>query len=320
MLFSKNAILIFISIQNFLNMNLKNWIHAFRLRTLPLALSSIAMGAFLAVFFNAFRWDISLLAALTTIFLQVLSNLANDYGDAQKGTDNQKRIGPERTVQSGKISVFAMRLAIIIFIGLSLISGIVLISHGTQGMDLRVGILFLVLGISAIAAAILYTVGKKAYGYSGLGDLFVFLFFGLLAVLGTFFLNTQFLRWDIWLPAASLGFLSTGVLNLNNLRDIENDLSSGKITIAVRLGIKRAKYYHFLLMALALISALVFNLMNLRNWLSLLWLLPIIPIFAIDLIKIAKIEDLKLLDPFLKKLALKTLLFVIIYGVCLVFS
>lgn len=301
-------------------MNLKIWIHAFRLRTLPLALSSIAMGAFLAAFFNSFRWDVSLLAALTTLFLQILSNLANDYGDAQKGTDNQQRIGPKRTVQSGKISVAAMRSAIIIFSCLSLISGIVLISLGTQGMDLRVGILFLVLGISAIAAAILYTIGKKAYGYSGLGDLFVFLFFGLLAVLGTFFLNTQFLRWDIWLPAASMGFLSTGVLNLNNLRDIENDLASGKITIAVHLGVRKAKYYHFLLIAFALISALVFNLMNLRNWLSLLWLIPIIPIFIVDLIKIAKIEDLKLLDPFLKKLALKTLLFVLIYGGCLVFS
>lgn len=301
-------------------MQVQHWIHAFRLRTLPLALSSIAMGAFLAAFYNVLKWDISLLAALTTVFLQVLSNLANDYGDALKGTDNQHRVGPERAVQSGKISVMQMRRAIIVFSALSLISGIVLISHGLRGLDARVSLLFLILGLSAIASAILYTVGKKAYGYSGLGDLFVFLFFGLLAVIGTFFLNAQFLRWDIWLPAASLGFLSTGVLNLNNLRDIHNDRNSGKNTIAVRLGIESTKIYHFFLIGLGLFSALTFNLLNLKSWIALLWLIPILPLFIIDLIKIKEIKDLKLLDPYLKKLALKTLLFVLLFGICLVWS
>ncbi|MBN1649770.1 MAG: 1,4-dihydroxy-2-naphthoate polyprenyltransferase [Bacteroidales bacterium] len=301
-------------------MQVQHWIHAFRLRTLPLALSSIAMGAFLAAFYNVLKWDISLLAALTTVFLQVLSNLANDYGDALKGTDNQHRVGPERAVQSGKISVMHMRRAIIVFSALSLISGIVLISHGLRGLDARVSLLFLILGLSAIASAILYTVGKKAYGYSGLGDLFVFLFFGLLAVIGTFFLNAQFLRWDIWLPAASLGFLSTGVLNLNNLRDIHNDRNSGKNTIAVRLGIESTKIYHFFLIGLGLFSALTFNLLNLKSWIALLWLIPIVPLFIIDLIKIMEIKDLKLLDPYLKKLALKTLLFVLLFGICLVWS
>lgn len=277
------------------------------------------MGAFLAAFFGGFKIEVSIWAAITTIFLQILSNLANDYGDAQKGTDSEQRIGPERTVQSGMISKLAMRKAITLFVGLSLFSGIVLIYYGTQGLDMRIGLLFLVLGISAIAAAILYTVGKRSYGYSGLGDLFVFIFFGLLAVLGTYFLNAQSLRWDIWLPAASLGLLSTGVLNLNNLRDSENDQNSGKITVAVRLGVKGAKNYQVLLIVLALLTALVFNLMNLRSYLSLLWLIPILPLFAIDLVKIYKIEDLRLLDPFLKKLALKTLLFVLLFGCCLLF-
>jgi len=298
---------------------LKDWIQAFRLRTLALALSSIAMGAFLAAFFGGFKWEVSILAGVTTIFLQILSNLANDYGDAQKGTDSEHRIGPERTVQSGKISTSAMRSAIILFAGLSLVSGIVLIYYGTLGLDRRVGLLFLVLGLSAIAAAILYTVGKKSYGYSGLGDLFVFIFFGLLAVLGTYFLNTQMLRWDIFLLAASLGFLSTGVLNLNNLRDIENDQNSGKITIAVRLGIMGAKKYHIFLIASALLAALLFNLINLRSYYSLLWIIPVLPLFAIDLVKIYRIKDLRLLDPFLKKLALKTLLFVLLFGSCLLF-
>ncbi len=298
---------------------MKDWIQALRLRTLALALSSIAMGAFLAAFFGGFKWEVSILAGVTTVFLQILSNLANDYGDAQKGTDSEHRIGPERTVQSGKISTSAMRSAIILFAGLSLVSGIVLIYYGTLGLDRRVGLLFLVLGLSAIAAAILYTVGKKSYGYSGLGDLFVFIFFGLLAVLGTYFLNTQMLRWDIFLLAASLGFLSTGVLNLNNLRDSENDRNSGKITIAVRLGIMGAKKYHILLIVSALLAALLFNLINLRSYYSLLWIIPVLPLFAIDLVKIYRIKDLRLLDPFLKKLALKTLLFVLLFGGCLLF-
>ena len=219
-------------------MQIQAWIHAFRLRTLALALSSIAMGAFLAAYYNGLRMEISLLAALTTVFLQILSNLANDYGDAKKGTDNQHRVGPERAVQSGKISLKEMQAAIIIFSGLSLISGVILISQATKGLSSEVGILFLIIGLLAIASAILYTVGKKAYGYSGFGDLFVFIFFGLIAVIGTFFLNTQFILPQIWLAAVSLGFFSTGVLNLNNLRDIENDRNSGKNTIVVRLGLK----------------------------------------------------------------------------------
>ncbi|MBN2237945.1 MAG: 1,4-dihydroxy-2-naphthoate polyprenyltransferase [Bacteroidales bacterium] len=298
-------------------MQIKTWIHAFRLRTLPLALSSIAMGAFLAVFFDGFRWEISLLAALTTLFLQILSNLANDYGDAQKGTDNHHRIGPERTVQSGKISPAAMRKAMVLFVGFSLISGIVLIARATKGMDLQVGLLFLALGILAIAASIMYTVGKKAYGYSGLGDIFVFVFFGLLAVLGTYFLNTQSMRWDVLLPAISLGFFSTGVLNLNNLRDIQNDRNSGKNTIAVRLGVKLGKCYHYALILGGMLSALLFDLLNYQTFWMLLWMIPILPLFLFDLIAISKITNLQELDPFLKKLALKTLLFVVTYGVCL---
>lgn len=298
---------------------MKNWIQAFRLRTLALALSSIAMGAFVAAYFGSFRLGISLLAALTTLFLQILSNLANDYGDAQKGTDNKNRVGPERTVQSGKISQKEMKSAMTIFVGLSLISGILLIFHGTQGMDMSVSFSFFVLGIAAIAASILYTVGKKAYGYSGFGDFFVFIFFGIVAVVGTFILNAQYFRWDVLLPAASLGFFSTGVLNLNNLRDIENDSLSGKNTIAVRLGERFTKHYHLLLIILGIVSALLFNLLNFMSILSFLWIILVVPLFIADLVKIYKITELKLLDPFLKKLAIKTLLFVLIYGLGLIF-
>jgi 1,4-dihydroxy-2-naphthoate octaprenyltransferase len=275
------------------------------------------MGAFLAAFFDGFRWEISLLAAVTTLFLQILSNLANDLGDALKGTDNQHRIGPLRAVQSGKISAVAMRKAVILFVGLSLISGIVLIAKSIRGTDLEIGIGFFLLGIAAIAAAVFYTIGKKAYGYAGFGDFFVFVFFGLVAVIGTYFLNTLQFRWDILLPASSLGFLSAGVLNLNNLRDIENDKNSGKMTLAVKLGEKGAKYYHLFLISAAFLSALLFNPINTQNAWSLGWLVILLPLFVVDLIRIFKTQNLRLLDPFLKKLALKTLLFVLVYGVFL---
>lgn len=299
-------------------MQLKVWIHALRLRTLPLALSSIAMGAFLAAFFDGFRWKISLLAAVTTLFLQILSNLANDFGDAQKGTDNQHRLGPERAVQSGKISAVAMKKAIIIFVGLSLISGIVLIFRSTRGMNLEIGMGFFAIGVGAIAAAVFYTIGKKSYGYSGLGDLFVFVFFGLVAVVGTYFLNTLQFRWDILLPAVSLGFLSAGVLNLNNLRDIANDKNSGKMTLAVRFGERGAKFYHLFLILGAFLSAFLFNLKNSENPWSFGWIILLLPLFVVDLVQIFKTRNLRMLDPFLKKLALKTLLFVIVYGAFLI--
>lgn len=301
-------------------MQIKDWIHAFRLRTLPLALSSIAMGAFVAAFFHGFKADVTIWAAITTLFLQILSNLSNDYGDHQKGTDNHMRVGPQRAVQSGRISPGSMRLAIIVFVGLSLISGIVLIISGTRGLDNGVGLTFLVLGILAIAASVFYTVGKRAYGYSGFGDLFVFIFFGLLAVIGTYFLNTQQFRWDILLPASSLGFLSTGVLNLNNLRDRANDKVSGKITVAVRLGVQGAKLYHFWLIVLAVLAAVVFNLINFTSIYSLAWAVIMLPLFGLDLLKIYRINNLRELDPFLKKLALETLLFVLLFGGCLLLA
>jgi len=177
----------------------KSWITAFRLRTLPLAISSILMGSFLAIASGIYNWFVISLSIITTLFLQILSNLANDYGDGIKGTDNKDRVGPVRTIQSGKISPKEMRIGIVIFIILSLISGIWLIVE-SLGSSWYLGLLFFLLGLAAIASAIKYTVGNNAYGYIGFGDLFVFLFFGLLAVAGTYFLNTHSLDWKIFLP------------------------------------------------------------------------------------------------------------------------
>ena len=292
------------------------WLAAFRLRTLPLALSSVFMGSFLAVASGVFSWSIIALSVVTTLLLQILSNLANDYGDGMKGTDNNMRLGPQRAIQSGSISPKEMKLAIVIFTLLSLVTGIWLIIE-SFGSDWYLGLLFLVLGLSAIAAAIKYTVGSKAYGYSGLGDLFVFLFFGLLAVLGTYFLNTLTLDWLVLLPAISMGFLSTGVLNLNNMRDIENDLKSGKNTLASSMGLGNAKKYHLFLVVGAMFAAIAYSVLNYSSLWNFLYVISF-PLFIYQLFRIIKIKEEKLLDPFLKQLALTTLLFTILFGVSLI--
>ena len=291
--------------------SLSSWIKAFRLRTLPLALSSIVMGSGLAVFRENYNWMVILLATLTTILLQILSNLANDYGDFQKGTDNADRLGPERAVQSGEISVRQMKTAVIVLAVLSLLSGVWLLYAALREQFLE-ALLFFVLGMAAIAAAVKYTVGKNAYGYSGLGDLFVFLFFGLTGVLGTYYLNALTLSWDVLLPAISIGFLSTGMLNLNNMRDIDNDIQSGKHTLAAKMGLQRAKVYHAFLIIGAIVSALLFvGLHYVSPW-NLLFLLVALPLLT-DLRTIWKTTDQQKLDPFLKKLALSTLAFAVLF-------
>lgn len=293
----------------------QSWIKAARLRTLPLALASIAMGGFVAAKQSSFNLNTVLMAALTTLFLQVLSNFANDYGDATSGIDNHKRVGPKRTVQMGEVSPKEMQWAIFLFAALSLISGLLLIFLIADLGSAKAWI-FVLMGIAAIAAAIKYTVGKNPYGYAGLGDLFVFLFFGLVAVGGTYFLATGHLSAIVLLPAAAMGFLSTGVLNLNNMRDIENDEENGKMTLAVKLGNKNALIYHQLLVIGALVMLLCFNFFSRTPWTAYLFL-SLVPVFIIDLRKIKATKQSGDLDPFLKKLALKTLLLTVVFGITL---
>ncbi len=296
----------------------KSWITAFRLRTLPLAISSILMGSFLAIASGIYNWFVISLSIITTLFLQILSNLANDYGDGIKGTDNKDRVGPVRTIQSGKISPKEMRIGIVIFIILSLISGIWLIVE-SLGSSWYLGLLFFLLGLAAIASAIKYTVGNNAYGYIGFGDLFVFLFFGLLAVAGTYFLNTHSLDWKIFLPASAIGLLSTGVLNLNNMRDMKNDSKSGKRTLALTLGYSFSKTYHTILIASAMILLVVFIALQYNNPWQFIFVISF-PTMIKELIEINKITDKKLLDPYLKKLAFSTLILTLLFGMGIIFG
>ena len=215
---------------------MKKWINAFRLRTLPLAFSCIIMGSGLAFGDGQFNSKVFVLALITTLFLQILSNLANDYGDFVKGTDNKNRVGPDRTLQSGLITKDEMVKAMWIIALLCSVFGVWLIYEGTKGLDLHRAGFFAILGLAAMGAAVKYTMGKNPYGYAGLGDIFVFLFFGWLGVLGSYFLHTHTLNWELLLPASSIGFFTTAVLNINNMRDHLADAKSGKNTLVVSLG------------------------------------------------------------------------------------
>lgn len=291
--------------------NFKIWISAARPRTLPLSVSGILAGTGMAVREGLFDGVILLFALLTTLGLQILSNFANDYGDGIKGTDNAERVGPQRALQSGAITDKQMKKAMIWTSLISLVFAVILIFSAFHKSQIGYVLLFLILGLLAIAAAIKYTVGKTAYGYHGLGDVFVFLFFGLLSTVGSYFLYTHHLKSEIWLLAGIMGLLSTAVLNLNNMRDRQSDQRAQKITLAVKLGEERSKQYHFglILVSLALTLIYIITAQNELNWLLLVAFIPL-------LIHLKKVKENKIpqdLDPELKKVALSAVLFSIIY-------
>ncbi|MBA4058686.1 MAG: 1,4-dihydroxy-2-naphthoate octaprenyltransferase [Marivirga sp.] len=298
-------------------MDIKVWLHAFRLRTLPLALSCIAMGGFLAASANAFRWNIFLLCIVTTIFLQILSNLANDYGDSVHGADSKDRKGPSRAVQSGAISSTQMKTAVIVFVILCLGSGISLLLV-SFGMNWNAILFFLGLGVLSIFAAIAYTVGRRPYGYIGLGDISVLIFFGLVGVMGSYYLFTQRVSWHEALPALSCGFFSIGVLNVNNIRDIESDRKAGKFSIPVRIGRENSSRYHWFLILSGLATALLYTILTFRSPWQLLFLLSTPLFFRIGMAVSRKPSSE--LDPYLKQMALSTLIFVLLFGIGLILS
>lgn len=297
---------------------IKDWIKAFRLRTLPLAFACVGMGGFLAAFHGKFNALILALSILTTLFLQVLSNLANDYGDSIHGADGAQRQGPSRAVQAGVITPVKMKKAIIAFACLSLFSGLVMLFYAFNN-NTNWLLFFLLIGILAIVAAIAYTNGKKPYGYIGLGDLSVMIFFGFAAVLGSYFLYSQSIEFELLLPAFSCGFFAVGVLNVNNIRDIESDRLAGKYSIPVRLGRQKAVVYHWILLATGLTCALLFSVLNYKSPLQFLFLLTT-PLLVKNGVAVWKESDAKGLDPYLKQLAITTLLFVLLFGIGLLFA
>lgn len=290
-----------------------NWVKAARPRTVLLSFSGILMGGLLAFAENPEinPWTV-VFCALTAVTLQILSNLANDYGDFKKGVDNTHRTGPQRTLQSGALSEKQMRAGIVLTALIALIFGALLIfvlAHLTW-RELAV---FTVLGMAAIAAALLYTLGKRPYGYRGLGDLFCFLFFGWVAVAGTFYLATKTIDFAVLLPATAMGCCANAVLNINNMRDYENDKASGKNSLVVKLGLKKAFVYHTLLIVVPFLCLTAYLIFKQAPYFTYaFWLTS--PLFIRDLRIIHKQLERGVPDGLLPRQVLHTLLLTLVYG------
>ena len=306
---------------------MKHWIEAARLRTLPLSVSGIIVGSMYALAnptenvltpTEVFNWKLFAIAIVTTLGLQILSNFANDYGDGLKGTDNEDRVGPKRTIQSGLITPQAMKRAIVLTSVLTMLSAIYLIYLAFGAHNLGYSLFYLILGIVAIASAIRYTVGNSAYGYRGFGDVFVFVFFGLVSTLGVNFLYSKQLDAILFLPATAIGFLSVAVLNLNNMRDEASDRKSGKNTLVVKMGIENAKKYHYLLILGAMALVVLFAILSHFKFDQYLFLLAFVPLVK-HINTVVKNQNSKLLDPELKKVALSTFALSILLALCMIF-
>jgi 1,4-dihydroxy-2-naphthoate octaprenyltransferase len=294
---------------------MNRWVDAARPRTLPLAVGSILLGNFLACAQGKFDLTIALLATVTTLLLQILSNFANDLGDFSNGVDNADRKVALRAVQTGKISQEEMKAAVILTAAFAFLSGLVLLYLGLKDAPLEVWGTFLGLGVASIAAAIAYTVGKRPYGYMGLGDLSVFLFFGLIGTAGTYYLQTFSLNLALFLPASGCGFLSVAVLNLNNLRDIENDIKTGKNSIPVRIGKTFGFYYQKFLYLAAITCFYAYPFaagikVNGVQQLLIVGIYPIIQLFR----ELHSGMSAAQIDPYLKKTALRTLFLILVFG------
>ncbi|KGQ70266.1 1,4-dihydroxy-2-naphthoate polyprenyltransferase [Chelonobacter oris] len=293
------------------------WLETARPKTLPLALASIVTGSALAAFVGAFSWTISLLSILTALLLQVVSNFANDYGDHLKGSDTAERIGPLRGIQHGVITPRQLRNGLILAIAASLCSGLALILLATKSwQDL---IAFAVLGLLAVIASVTYTVGRKPYGYIGLGDISVLIFFGWLGVGGTYYLQTHSIDFPVLLIATACGLLATAVLNINNLRDIEQDRKAGKNTLAVRLGDKPAKLYHCLLISSAVLLYLAFTLCYFLHWSGFLVVLAF-PLLLKHAWTVLHATEPQQLRPMLAQMSMLALLVNLLFSVGLLLS
>ena len=295
------------------NEKLKMWWETARPKTLPLALASIFTGSALGYWANpqGFNGLVMALCLLTTILLQVLSNFANDYGDHQKGSDTEERIGPLRGIQKGAISAKELKWGLILMVVASFLSGSFLIGIAYENLsDL---LAFAGLGILAIVAAITYTVGVKPYGYMGLGDISVLVFFGLLGVGGTYYLQTHSIDSHIILPAIGSGLLASAVLNINNLRDIEQDAKAGKNTLAVRLGAYKGRVYHCILLSMAALCYLAFAAATAISWTNYLFVLAM-PLLAKHAIFVYRSQQPSELRPMLAQMSMISLLINILFS------
>lgn len=301
---------------------MKYWIKAARLRTLPLSMSGIVLGSFIAKWRlnldgKTWDWQIFALAMLVTLLYQILSNFANDYGDGIRGTDENRK-GEARAVAAGHITANQMKNGVIVLSILSLITTVALLYMAFLPDYINSFYLFIGLGIACVLAAVGYTIGKKPYGYMGLGDIFVFVFFGLVSVCGSYFLFTKSFSWDILLPATAIGLFSTAVLNLNNMRDIESDALTGKHTLALKLGFKHAMVYEVILLQLPLIIMLAFMFINKlhesNHYYAFIFFILILPLMAIRR-RIMEVKEPHELDQFLKQVGIITFMMSVLVAI-----
>jgi len=298
---------------------LKIWFETLRPRTLPLAISSSLMGSFIAFFESKFSWYVAIFSLFTSIFLQILSNLSNDYGDFLKKADLPERIGPKRGIHTNEISPEELKKAIIIFILFSLISGILLIYTGTKNLSFYIKIIYFLIGLLAIYSAIKYTIGNNPFGYRGLGDALVFIFFGLIGVIGTYYLHTHIFKLNLLLPSISIGLLSVGVLNINNIRDYNHDKKVNKKTLVVLKGLRFSKLYHFFLITSSILSLIIYNIIINAKIHQYVFLLTL-PLLIKNVLAIFSFKEPTELNIQLKNLSITTFIITILFGIGLILN
>lgn len=288
------------------------YFQTFRVRTLPLSISSIVIGTMMAAANGFFNVAICTLTVITTLFLQILCNIANELGDAQKGTDTSDRQGPAYVLTSGALTEKDFYHLIYTFVTLSCVSGLILLWLASVNISGIYIWIMLALGAFAIIAAIFYTMGKNPYGYKGFGDISVFIFFGLLGTLGSYFLQTGNVELEMILPAAACGFLSVGVLNVNNIRDMESD-SKNRTTIPILLGEKKGKIYHTILIVGGQLCFVAYNIVKYETSLKAYLFLCTLPIFIFHIISVWNLSG-KALDKQLPLLVFSTLVECLVFG------
>jgi 1,4-dihydroxy-2-naphthoate octaprenyltransferase len=241
------------------------WLMASRPRTLPAAIAPVLVGTALAGWLHVFHPLRFVAALIGAIFIQIGTNLSNDYSDARRGADTEDRLGPVRVTAGGLVPPQQVLLATYLSFGVAVLAGVYLIV--VAGWEL------LLIGVASIAAGVLYTGGPRPYGYEGLGEVFVFLFFGIVAVAGSFFVQTRDLRWEAFALAVPVGLIAAAILVVNNTRDIDTDRRAGKRTLAVRIGRERSRTFYAAIVLLAYVLAPVTWIFGpLKAWVLLSWL------------------------------------------------
>lgn len=289
-----------------------SYVKSMRLRTLPLSLAGVCLGIMLAAADYSVSWKVAVLVMLTTVCLQILSNVSNELGDTLSGVDGSGREGPQYSLSEGGLTVKDVKRFVVVMAVACALSGLLMLQASFGTLFALEPVCLIILGAAAIGAAIKYTLGKNPYGYRGLGDMSVFIFFGIVSVLGSYFVMSHaFPYWIMLLPAVAIGCFSVAVLNVNNIRDIDSDAGL-RVTTPMRIGVKRAKIYQTFLIVSGWLCLVAFNLLrfpDVWHWLYFITL----PLFVAHLYGVWTRSG-KALDPMLPLLVISTFLLSLLMG------